>query len=31
MRQLEEEGVDIKGRWNPALKLASVVICAAQE
>ena len=23
--QLEEEGVEIKGRWNPALKLQSVV------
>ena len=25
LRKLEEEGVDIKGRWNPALKLQSVV------
>ena len=31
LRQLEEEGVYINGRWNPALKLPSVVICAAQE
>ena len=31
LRQLQEDGVYIKGRWNPELKLQSVVICAAQE